>query len=448
MSSGLEEEHEALLQFLYMAPVGLVQALHSGEILMINPVCAQLLMPLSVDGGLSNVFSALRDVLPDLQHRVESFEAPHGMICEALQIQLSSSQSGKKAPRILSLSLLKLDAQRLMGLLSDVTQSVKRDRELRHSQAWIHSVVTGISDYALLSLDEQGGVRDWNPGVERMTGFGSADLMGFSYASLYPADAVPASRLLDRLHEADDSGWSLDEGWRLRADGTRYWGSCLIAPLHSRDETQPEERAYSLILRDISDKREAHEEMRRSVSCDHLTGLLNRRAFFEAAELELHRWRRSPRNLALVMIDADHFKQVNDSHGHAGGDAVLRHLAAGMCASFRVMDLIARLGGEEFVVLLPATTLEGAQTVAERLCQTIAHQHVEVDGQLIRYTVSAGVSMMDHNVAGLEGLIKRADEAMYRAKASGRNRVELWRAGDVRAVAGTSIDAPPPHVGE
>jgi diguanylate cyclase (GGDEF)-like protein/PAS domain S-box-containing protein len=428
MTGGLEEEHEALLQFLYMAPVGLVQTLHSGEILMINPLCAQLLMPLSLDGGLSNLFAVLEDAMPDLQHRVKQFEAPHGMVFESQLIQLSSKQSGKQEPRILSLSILKLDAQRLMGLLSDVTQSVKRDRELRQSQAWIHSIVTGISDYALLSLDEQGHVRDWNPGVERMTGFSSADSVGQSFAKFYPGDAVPPGRLLDRLEEADASGWSLDEGWRLRSDGSRYWGSCLLAPLHNPGETQAENRAYSLILRDISDKREAHEEMRRSVSCDHLTGLLNRRAFFDAAEVELHRWKRSPRALALVMIDADHFKQVNDNHGHAAGDAVLRHLAAAMSATFRGQDLIARMGGEEFVVLLPATSLEGAQTVAERLCQQIARQPVDVDGELIPYTVSAGVATMAHDVAGVEGLIKRADEAMYRAKAGGRNRVELWRA--------------------
>ena len=437
MSGGLEEEHEALLQFLYMAPVGLVQTLHNGEILMVNPLCAQLLMPLSPDGGLSNLFTVLADAMPDLQHRVRQFEAPHGMVCESQLIQLSSKQSGKQEPRILSISLLKLDAQRLMCLLSDVTQSVKRDRELRQSQAWINSIVTGISNYALLSLDEQGRVRDWNPGVERMTGFGGAALVGESLASFYPGDAVPAGRLLDRLEEADASGWSLDEGWRLRADGSRYWGSCLIAPLHKPGETQAEDRAYSLILRDISDRREAHEEMRRSVSCDHLTGLLNRRAFFDAAELELQRWRRSPRPLALVMVDADHFKQVNDNHGHAAGDAVLRHLASALSATFRGQDLIARMGGEEFVVLLPATTLEGAQSVAERLCQQIARQAVDVDGQQIRYTVSAGVAEMAQDVAELEDLIKRADEAMYRAKQDGRNRVAVWRSEEGPVVGGS-----------
>ena len=239
---------------------------------------------------------------------------------------------------------------------------------------------------------------------------------------------MSAERTADRLHEADASGWSLDEGWRLRADGTRFWGSCLIAPLHLPDEPQTEERAYSLIIRDISNQREASEAMRRSVTCDHLTGLANRRALFEAVELEVARWTRSPRPLSVVLIDADRFKQVNDQHGHAVGDAVLRHLAAGMSATFRASDVIGRLGGEEFVVLLPGANHENAVMLANRLCRNIAAQSVDVEGKSIAYTVSAGVATMEDGVDSVEMLIERADIAMYAAKSNGRNRVESWRA--------------------
>ena len=253
-------------------------------------------------------------------------------------------------------------------------------------------------------------------------------MVGQPYALFYPDDAMPRQRVLDRLHEADLSGWSLDEGWRRRADGSRFWGSCLIAPLLAADEAPPEARAYSLIVRDISERREANETLRSVINCDHLTGLVNRRAFFEAAELEVQRWQRQPRPLSIVMVDADHFKRVNDAHGHAAGDAVLRHLAAGLSATFRTMDVVARIGGEEFVVLLPDTTLDGACAVASRLCQCVADHAVEVDGKSIRYTVSAGVATMDDSVAGVTDLLKRADTAMYAAKAQGRNRVERWRA--------------------
>lgn len=433
MPSTLEGEYEALIQFLYMAPIGLVQARTDGEIIMVNPLCAQLLMPLSRNGELANLFTALEGLAPDLRHRVQAFESMHGMICEALHLQINAGTQGRKESQILSLSLLKLDSERLMAVLSDVTESVKRERELRQSQAWINTIVTGLVDYALVPLDECGRLQSWNASIGRVTGFEHDEVVGQDYSLFYPPDSMSADRVLDRLHEADKSGWSLDEGWRMHSDGTRYWGSCLIAPLHAPEETQSEDRAYSLIIRDVSDRREATEALRRSVSCDHLTGLANRRAFFDGAELELQRWKRAPRPLSVVMIDADHFKRINDMHGHAAGDAVLRHLAAGMSATFRAIDIVARLGGEEFVALLPGTTVEGAEAVALRLCRSIAAQSVEVDGTPIRYTVSMGIATMEDGVEDINALIRRADVAMYAAKSNGRNRVERWCADLRRA---------------
>jgi diguanylate cyclase (GGDEF)-like protein/PAS domain S-box-containing protein len=425
MDDQTAQEHEALLQFLYMAPIGLVQARLDGEILMVNPLCAQLLMPLSPDGALDNLFVALQAVAPDLRHRATSFADGHGMVCEGVHLHLGAAAG----PQVLSLTLLKLDSERLMAVLSDVTQSVQRDRALRHSQAWISSIVSSIHDYALLSLDAAGQVTAWNASIERLSGHDRAAVVGRSMALFYPDGQLTPQHLADRLQEADLHGWTLDEGWRCRADGSRFWGSCLVAPLHAPGDDQPEDRAYSLIIRDITDRREANEALRRSVLCDHLTGLANRRAFFEAAELELHRWQRQPRPLALVAFDADHFKQINDRHGHAAGDAVLRHLAAGLGATFRNLDLVARSGGEEFLVMLPGTTLDGAVAAARRLCEAVADRALQVDGVSIRCTMSAGVAAMAADVDGLAALMKRADQALYQAKALGRNRVECWQPG-------------------
>ena len=429
MTTTETEDYEALLQFMYMAPVGLMQTRHDGEILMVNPLCAQLLMPLSRDGCLANLFTALAGVAPDLRHRTEAFEAPHGMVVEALRLQVGAGQPDRRDARVMSLSLLKLDGERLMAVLSDITEVVKRERELRHSQARINTMVTGITDYALMTLDHAGCVQDWNAGVARVTGCKAEAAVGLPYSIFYPPDGMSPERLLDRLHEAERSGWSMDEGWRERGDGGRFWGSCLIAPLHAAGEAQAAERGYSLIIRDVSDRREAHEALRRSVDCDHLTGLTNRRAFFAAAELELQRWLRWPRPLSVVMIDADHFKAVNDRHGHPAGDAVLRHLAAGMVANFRAVDIVARIGGEEFLVLLPGTTAESALSVASRLCNTLAALSVLVDGTAIACTVSAGVAAMDAGVEDLAALIKRADAALYAAKSAGRSRAEPWHSG-------------------
>ncbi|MDP9045980.1 MAG: sensor domain-containing diguanylate cyclase [Pseudomonadota bacterium] len=428
MDTPLEEEYEALIQFLYLAPIGLLQARMDGDIVMVNPLCAQLMVPLSRNGELNNLYTSLEHVAPDLRSRVQSYAGPHGMICEGWQLHVAADPARKSERRILALTLLKLDEHRLMAVLGDVTQSVQRERELRQNQAWINTIVIGLTDYALLTLDGSGRARDWNASVERVTGRRSADTIGAPYSIFYPAESLAASVAEDRLHEASASGWSLDEGWLQRADGSRFWGSCLIAPLQTADEVHPEDRAYSLVIRDVTERREATEALRRAVACDHLTGLVNRRAFFEACELELLRWHRAPRPLSLVLIDADHFKRINDTFGHASGDAVLRHLAVGLAGTFRAMDVVARLGGEEFVVLLPGSDELAATAVAQRLCDGIAARPVTVEGVEVRYTVSVGVATMDAAIPNVEAFIARADRAMYAAKAGGRNRVERWTA--------------------
>ena len=437
----LAGEYEALIQFLYLAPVGLAQTSLDGEIVMINPLSAQLLMPLSRDGELTNLFDALESVAPDLRNRVSTFCQPHGMVCDALRIQIGPDARGKFQPQMLSLSLLKLDQDRLMAVLSDITRQVAQARLLRQSDAWLNAILTGVTDYALVRLDKQGCVGEWNPSIGRITGFGSDETLGRPFSVFYPDGATTPDRVLDRLREADESGWSLDEGWRVKADGSRFWGSAMISPLRERaDQTSPQTEladsytapddpdapAYCLILRDITDKREASESQRKATFCDHLTGLANRRTFFEAAELEVTRGKHTPRQLSLILFDADHFKSVNDTHGHPAGDAVLRHFAAQLTAIFREVDVVARVGGEEFAVLLPSTGLQGAMAVAERLRLAVASQPVDVGGVPIPFTVSAGVATTDNQFMGVDVLMKRADVALYAAKAGGRNRIECW----------------------
>ena len=180
------------------------------------------------------------------------------------------------------------------------------------------------------------------------------------------------------------------------------------------------------MLRDITDKRAAAEEHRKATTCDHLTGIANRRTFFESAELEFERWKRAPRPLSLLYLDIDHFKMVNDNHGHPAGDAVLRHVATTISELFRQVDVVARVGGEEFAVLLPSTALPDALAVAELLRAAVARQTIDVNGVSIRVTLSVGVASMAADVTGIDALIKRADTALYAAKGAGRNRVECW----------------------
>ena len=225
MLSDIANEYEALIQFLYLAPVGLAQTTAEGEIVMINPISAQLLMPLSRDGDLSNLFTALADVAPDLRHLAAAFEPAYGQICQDLRIQIRSGNGRPSEPQVLSLSLLKLDDARLMAVLSDATMSVRQERLLKQNEAWFNAILTGITDYALISLDSAGRVAEWNTSIGRVTGFTSDAVLDQPYSIFYPDDATTPDRLHDRLVEADQNGWNLDDGWRIKVDGSRFWGS-------------------------------------------------------------------------------------------------------------------------------------------------------------------------------------------------------------------------------
>jgi diguanylate cyclase (GGDEF)-like protein len=169
---------------------------------------------------------------------------------------------------------------------------------------------------------------------------------------------------------------------------------------------------------------EANRRLEQLVRTDALTGIANRRYFVEQAEVEIERTRRGNLPLSLLMIDLDHFKNINDTWGHASGDAVLQNFAEVAAGSLRVGDQFARLGGEEFSILLPNTTAEGAQDVAQRIVEVAREQSVARDGNKIRYTVSIGVATLREN-ENLDVMMSRADAAMYRAKQAGRDRVVI-----------------------
>lgn len=158
---------------------------------------------------------------------------------------------------------------------------------------------------------------------------------------------------------------------------------------------------------------------------DPLTGLRNRRAFLQEAEHELSRALRYPCETGVLVADLDHFKLINDRHGHPAGDAVLRHFAQLLKAQLRESDIAARLGGEEFIVLLPGTGATGTTVVAEKIRQALEAATVEHAGERVGTTVSIGVSCLPaHSACTIEALYARADQALYMAKTGGRNRVE------------------------
>jgi diguanylate cyclase (GGDEF)-like protein len=181
----------------------------------------------------------------------------------------------------------------------------------------------------------------------------------------------------------------------------------------------------AVIFADVSAQVRLREELRGRAETDPLTGVANRRRFYQALEIECLRFTRSHFPLSVLMIDLDYFKEVNDQYGHAVGDTVLRIVAQLLLLSLRKTDLLARYGGEEFAVLLPETPLLGAAVIADRIRQTICQKPILAEGNQIQVSVSIGVASHDEDrEATPEILLKKADLALYRAKGTGRNRVE------------------------
>jgi diguanylate cyclase (GGDEF)-like protein len=170
-------------------------------------------------------------------------------------------------------------------------------------------------------------------------------------------------------------------------------------------------------------EKDAKEMVAYLASIDPLTKSMTRHQFFNIAESEFRRFSRYRRQLSVLVLDADHFKNVNDTYGHYVGDLVLRNLSLVVLEQKRAQDTFGRLGGEEFGLLLPETGLEPAKVVAERVQKAWEQTPCNVDGRLIYSTVSIGIAEANAQDKSFEDVLRRADRMMYKAKEAGRNRI-------------------------
>jgi diguanylate cyclase (GGDEF)-like protein/PAS domain S-box-containing protein len=274
-------------------------------------------------------------------------------------------------------------------------------------------VVEQIPD-AVLVVDGAGHVVDANPAAEQMLEDRATALTGAPVARLLPE--APIEEL------ADDRQQSAEITLNGRAYHLR---SSVLEP------GENEARQTVVIFRDITERletenelRQVHQELERLAHTDPLTGLHNRRYFMQRLHQEVERVRRSGHALSVLLLDLDRFKSINDTHGHAIGDRVLQRVAEVLADGGRASDVAARLGGEEFALLLPETPIDGALRLAERLRRVVAEQLVR-DGhrEPVAVTTSVGVATLSPAAPGADELLRQADMALYQAKRGGRNAV-------------------------
>ena len=414
---------EQLLEFLYACPVGLIECDATGEIALMNPHAMQHLMPLAGARDPGNLFAALEQHAPELRSIVASFGPATGRICDGHRIFVDLGNRRRTvAPKVLACTLVKLGPDRLMATLSDISQQVVQEERLRQADTWFATLLDGVNDYAALTITPDGIIESADSCFTRQTGHACADALGRDLTDLLSADANGGDlRLDEQLVIAGRDGWHLQEGWQQRADGDRYWCQRLVVA--RSDGSSAQTSSFSVVLRDVPRRAEAAEDIRRLLTCDHLTGAANRRHFGQVMEREQAHWHELRQSLSLIVLDLDHFKTVNDRHGHPVGDVLLRRVAEVCAALLPPRGIFARLGGEEFGALLPRYATDQAATLAEAMRAAIAAIEVETPRGRLTVTASLGCAALEEADGSIDALIALADERLYAAKQAGRNQV-------------------------
>ncbi|RJS93581.1 sensor domain-containing diguanylate cyclase [Salinisphaera sp. Q1T1-3] len=414
-----------LLGFMYACPFGLIELDETGHIGMINPNAMKHLLPLAGADGVENFFLATEKHAPELRNFVEGFAADFGTICDGHRIFVDLGRRNVGGdPRVLSCTLVKRAPNQLIATLSDISAQVSQEYRLRQADTWFSALIDEINDHALLTVDLNGIVLAANTSFTRQTGYEAADVIGGSVeAILSRAQSMGQTPLsiTDQLALATRNGWHLFEGWETRADGQRYWCQrLLVARAEAEDE---DDRAFSLVLRDVPKPGGKPDDLVELLTRDYLTGATNRMQFQKTLERERVRCTSQGRPMSLIILDLDDFKALNDAHGHPTGDAVLKRVARLGLEHAPERGVFARLGGEEFALLVPDCSLTETTEMAETLRQRIAGMTVAVPGARIAVTASFGCAEMGETDGSSDDLIAIADRRLYEAKHGGRDRV-------------------------
>ena len=431
LETDLELELQSLLTFLYMVPVGVVQMGADGGIVLINPMAANLLNALQADGAMTNLFDVLDQCFPEIRKLVSEFAQPNGVICKAARFSPFLRARRYTECKTYDLTMVKVNVTTLIGVVNDVSDVVLREEQIRLGSAWYNALLYDRFNYGVTGLDREGRVLNWSNSMMALTGHPAELVINSHCSALFKDAKCFADRLPDLLHEVSESGWTLQNDWCVRKDGSSFWASYIISipeihvsAVEGDGQLSPRHASYVLLVRDINNHVDATEKMIHATVCDDLTGLLNRRAFFDKAEVEISRWRRSQNPFCILIIDADYFKSVNDRFGHDVGDSALKALAKAIKQCVRQLDIVARIGGEEFAVLLPFTEIGDARELADRVRQCVSELTVGLNHEGLALTISVGAAEMTARHGDIRGLLKAADGALYRAKNLGRNQVQ------------------------
>jgi diguanylate cyclase (GGDEF)-like protein/PAS domain S-box-containing protein len=278
-----------------------------------------------------------------------------------------------------------------------------------------HVLIENMGD-GLLVLDSRNRLVDINPAAEQVLGFTRKSRIGEPVEDVFSE----WSDVVNALYKVND----------IRIEvcidhPSKSYLDLKVSPLYDRNRNLI---GRLVVWRDITPLKNAQAELQEQAIRDPLTGLYNRRYLYQRLEQEFARARRESQPISFVMVDIDHFKNVNDTFGHNAGDIVLQKLATQLLSRTRIGDIVCRYGGEEFLVVLPNITAEKAYEIAERWRKLFLGATMPLEYTDVKATVSCGISVFPVHGNTSAELIDTADKALYHAKQAGRNRVTVWGA--------------------
>ena len=297
--------------------------------------------------------------------------------------------------------------------------------EKERAQVTLQSIGDGV-----ITTDVEGAVAYMNPAAEILTHWKAEQAVGLPLAALFNLLDENAQTddftLIERILSGQLSGGSDHSKLIQRIDGSTVSVTLVGSPIHTAGKVS----GTVLVLHDMTQERQYIANLSWQATHDALTGLANRREFEFRLEQALHQLGRQPGRHALMFLDLDQFKLVNDTCGHAAGDELLRHICALLQSGLREGDTLARLGGDEFGILLENCAPPACEKIAENLRQTVQNLHFVWKGRPFVTTVSIGLVHVTQAPTTLEALLRAADMACYMAKEKGRNRVQLYHPDD------------------
>jgi len=306
---------------------------------------------------------------------------------------------------------------------TDITQRMNTERALKQSQENFRLLVESSTEHAIIMLDPEGRILSWNPGAEKITGLTATEAIGLDAERLFTAEDRAMGEPERELNEARAHGRSEDNRWHVRRDGSRFWATGAVTPLWNDDGSL---RGYAKIMRDQTAQRMVDEQTRFLANHDALTGLPNRVNLSNRLHQAIALSQRTKVPLAVLLLDLDRFKYVNDTFGHHTGDLLLKEVALRIVSSIRQTDFVARLGGDEFVIIqADVSQSDAAETLARKLVLELGRP-CQLEGQEVQSGTSIGLCVYPTDGQNPVELLKRADLALYRAKNAGRHTYQFY----------------------